>query len=149
MNNAGHINFNWTRYIDLAEELLNSMPDDEDDESKDRCGISRTYYAVFHRAEKFLKSIHQTIDVYQKGSHENIIKIFDDFGKNNRSYAFVAEELKRLKLMRIKADYNDKYFENMSTNLSLKKELEKAIFRAKNIIKKIDEIEEMEKLKMR
>lgn len=145
MNNAGHINFNWTRYINLAEELLNSMPDDEDDESKDRCGISRAYYAVFHRAEKFLKSIHQTIDIYQKGSHENIIKIFDDFGKNNKSYALVAEELKRLKLMRIKADYRDKYFENVNINASLKKELEKAILRAKSTIEKIDEIETMEK----
>ena len=145
MNNAGHLKFNWKRYLSLAEYLLESMEENEDDESKDRCGISRAYYAAFHRAGKFLRAINQTVDIYQSGSHENIIKVFEDFGRKNKPYAFIAKELKRLKLMRIKADYNDKYFENARNTASLKQELKKAILMAKDIIDTIDEIEQQEK----
>lgn len=126
--------------------MLNSIPQGEEDEVKSRIGISRAYYSAFHRADKFLKSINQTIDIHKKGSHENVIKIFAEFGQNNRAYAFVAEELKRLKEMRQKADYHDKYFTFESNAASLRRELRTAVLRAKNIIEKIDSIEAEEKL---
>lgn len=147
MSNAGHVKFNWNRYIDLAEFLLNSIPENDDDESKDRCGISRAYYAAFHRAEKFLRNINQTIDIHNKGSHENIIKIFSEFGRNNLSYRFISEELKLLKIQRKKADYDDKYFSFESRNILLKNELRKSITRARKIIEKIENLESEEKLK--
>ena len=75
MSNAGHIKFNWQRYLILAEELLNSIPENEDDEAKARTGISRAYYAAYHKAESYLNKIGITIDIYQKGSHKRVSQL--------------------------------------------------------------------------
>lgn len=142
MTNAGYVKFDWNKYIDLAEELLKSIPDDLEDEAKERCGISRAYYGAFHRAARFLRDVaHQTINVYQKGSHNEVIKSFEYFGSNNRKYLFVAEELKRLKRKRERADYDDRYFATILPSVKLKNELISAIIHAKKIVECINEIE--------
>lgn len=141
---AGHIRFNWNRYVDFAESLLNSMSGDEDDELKDRCGISRAYYGAFHRAQAYLIKIGITIDVNDKGSHSFVIKQFKEIGGANRLWSTVGLELERLKNQRKKADYDDKYFSNAEKNSSLKNQLKTAVLRACSIVKKIDAIEEEE-----
>lgn len=141
---AGYREFNWNRYIDLAEELS-----DSDDEAKCRCGISRAYYGAFHRTKKFLTEFsHQTINIYHGGVHKEVIKSFEDFGCGNKDYSSVAQELIRLKKQREQADYNDVFFgKNVPPSLKLKKQLEIAIERAKHIVQLVDKIEQEEKIK--
>ena len=142
--NAGHIRFNWNRYIDYADNLLNSMFDDEDDEVKDRCGISRAYYGAFHRAQAYLNKIGITVDVNNRGSHNRVIEQFKGIGKANRLWFGIGLDLERLKNQRKKADYDDKYFAPAEKNSILKKQLEMAILKARSVVDKINNIEEQE-----
>ena len=141
---AGHLKFNWNRYIDFAEDLLKTIPKDEEDEVKERCGISRAYYGAFHRAQNYLNKIGITVDVKDKGSHNRVIDEFNTIGKSNRLWAGIGLELNRLKIQRQKADYHDRYFEAIEKFSKLRNELEKSVSRARYIVKKIDEIEERE-----
>ena len=140
---AGYVKFNWNRYIDFSDDLFKSMSIDEDDELKDRCGISRAYYGAFHRALAYLKKINITIDINNKGSHNLVINQFKDIGKNNRLWSKIGLDLERLKNQRKKADYYDRYFTN-EKNISLKSQLKLAILRARSIVEGIDKIEEEE-----
>ena len=85
----------------------------------------------------------QTIDVEGKGSHERVIRVFEDFGKSNRLFSCIALELRNLKALRISADYNDKFFSNsiIDRNKILKHESELALLRARKIVSWIDAIE--------
>lgn len=141
---AGHIRFNWNKYVDFAESLLKSMSSDEDDELKDRCGISRAYYGAFHRAQAYLIKIGITIDLNNKSSHNFVIGQFKEIGGANRLWSKIGLDLERLKNQRKKADYNDKYFSDSERNLSLKNQLEMAVSRARSIVERIDKIEEEE-----
>ena len=87
---TGHIKFNWIRYIDFAENLLETIPKDEDDEVKERCGISRAYYGAFHRAKSYLNKIGITIDVNDRGSHNRVIEEFKNIGKSNKLWRGVG-----------------------------------------------------------
>lgn len=139
MTYAGYREFNWNRYIDLAEEMS-----DSDDEAKCRCGISRAYYGAFHRAKKFLTEVvHQTINIYRGGAHKEVIKSFEDFGCGNKDYSSVAQELIRLKKQREQADYDDVFFGKRTLpSLKLKKQLEIAVERARHIVQLVDKIEQ-------
>ena len=141
---AGHLKFNWDRYVDFAEVLLNSMAGDEDDELKDRCGISRAYYGAFHRAQAYLHKIGITIDINNVGSHKRVIEEFKKIGASNKLWSGIGLELDRLKKQRKRADYDDRYFADNEKNLSLKKQLEQSVIRARFIIERINEIEKKE-----
>ena len=145
--NAGHIKFNWNRYIDFADSLLESMPDDEDDELKDRCGISRAYYRAFHRAQAYLNKIGITIDIYGSGSHNRVIQEYKNIGKSNKLWSGIGLDLERLKNQRKRADYDDKYFAINEKNFKLKKQLDVAIEKARYIVDKINEIDDKESIK--
>ena len=149
MSKAGHIKFNWQRYLILAEELLNSIPENEDDEAKARCGISRAYYAAYHKAESYLNKIGITIDIYQKGSHRRVIEEFSNIGRSNKLWSGISLSLKRLKTWRESADYNDKFFDGIlsNSNLTMKSQLKMAIAISKDIIERIDKIKEEEIIK--
>ena len=142
--NAGHSKFNWNRYIDFAESLLKSIPDNEDDEVKDRCGISRAYYGAFHRARNYLEKIGITIDSNDRGSHNMVIDEFKNIGKSNKLWRGIGLELERLKFQRKKADYDSKYFTDSEKSFKLKKQLETAILKARSIVERIDNIEKNE-----
>ena len=144
---AGHLKFNWNRYIDFADELLKSMAEDEDDELKDRCGISRAYYGAFHRAKSYLDKIGITIDINGSDSHNKVIEEYKKIGKNNKLWARIGLDLERLKIQRKKADYKDKYFIDSEKSHSLKKQLQTAVLKAYEVVKLIDKIEEQERLK--
>ena len=146
MSNAGHIKFNWQRYLILAEELLNSIPENEDDEAKARTGISRAYYAAYHRAESYLNKIGITIDIYQKGSHKRVIEEFANIGQYNKLWSGIGLSLKRLKIWRETADYSDKFFDNIfaPSHLTMKAQLKMAIAISHDIINRINKIEEEE-----
>ena len=141
---TGHLKFNWNRYIDFADKLFQSMSDDEDDETKDRCGISRAYYGAFHRAQSYLHKIGIDIDVYDRGSHNRVISEFKNIGRSNRLWAGIGLDLERLKNQRKKADYDDKYFTDSQKNFKLRKELGMAVEKARYVVRMIDEIDRQE-----
>lgn len=139
---AGYIKFNWIRYIDFAENLLETIPKDEDDEVKERCGISRAYYGAFHRAKSYLNKIGITIDVNDRGSHNRVIEEFKNIGKSNKFWRGVGLDLDRLKIQRKTADYDNRYFTDIEKNRKLRNELELAVEKARCVVSRIDEIEE-------
>lgn len=146
MSKAGQVRFNWERYLNLAEELLELIPENKDDEAKARCGISRAYYAAYHKAEAYLNEIGITIDIYQKGSHKRVIEEFHTIGRSNRLWRGVDVSLKRLKTWREAADYSDRFFDEVSNpNLTMKSILKSAIILANDVIERINKIEEVEK----
>ena len=120
------------------------MTDDEDDEVKDRCGISRAYYGAFHRAQSYLNKIGITVDVNDRGFHNRVIDEFKNIGKTNKLWSGIGLDLERLKIQRKKADYCDRYFGTIEKYGKLKKELEMAVAKARCVVKRIDEIEEQE-----
>ena len=145
MTTAGHIHFSWKSYIDFAEELINGIPQDSENETVERCGISRAYYGVFNVVRNYLKRKNQTIDLNGKGSHEKVIGCVEDFGRTERLFRNIALELRNLKALRISADYNDKFFSTLTDrNKILKKESKLAVLKARNILKWLDKIEENE-----
>ena len=146
MSNAGQVRFNWERYLHLAKELLESIPENEDDEAKARCGISRAYYAAYHKAESYLNEIGITIDIYQKGSHKRVIEEFYNIGRSNRLWRGIDVSLKRLKNWRESADYKDRFFDEVSNpHLTMRSILESAIILTNDVIDRIKKIEEIEK----
>ena len=144
---AGHIKFDWNRYISFAEELLEFIPEDKDDEAKERCGISRAYYGAFHRAKSYLNRIGITIDINGSDSHKKVIEEYKNVGIHNRLWYQVGIELDRLKKQSKKADYHDKYFDNNEKFFKLKNQLKSAILKACWVIEKINEIEEQDRLR--
>lgn len=143
---AGHLRFNWNRYIDFADELLQSIPEKEDDEVKGRCGISRAYYGAFHRAKIYLNKIGITIDINGADSHNKVIEAYKKIGRHNKLWAGIGLDLERLKIQRKKADYSDRYFADIEKHLKFKNQFQIAVLRAYEIVKKIDDIEKQEQL---
>ncbi len=143
----GHQRFNWGCYLDFARALLQEIPEGQDDECKVRCGISRAYYAVFHRAREYLHRVGVEFDIYGKGSHENLISEYRRLGKNGcREYGLISVKLERLKKLRIKADYYDVFFgsnESLGEGC-LRKKLQIVINDADIILEAIELIERKE-----
>lgn len=142
---AGHIKFNWIRYIGFAEDLLETIPKDGDDEVKERCGISRAYYGAFHRAKSYLNEIGISVDINGSDSHKKVISEFKNIGKSNALWRGIGLDLDRLRIQRKKADYYERYFTDIERNRKLRTELELAVEKARCVVERIDEIEEQER----
>lgn len=144
---AGHTNFDWARYIAFAKDLLTKIPEGEDDECKVRCGISRAYYGVFHRAKEYLDHANIDYDPYHEGSHEKLIDEFQRLGKGgNREYSVIFMKLGILKKLRIKADYHNIFFEPLqsTSNGALRSKLKMMLDEVDRTVKAIESIENKE-----
>lgn len=139
--------FDWRKYIDLAELLLNLTKENEYNEAEYRCGISRAYYGAYNETKEYLKSIGETIREDGSGTHTDVILKCERYESNsNKLWRGLSEKLKSLKAMRIKADYNEIYFpKHVAGNNALRYELKNAIRIAREIIDQIDTISEKEK----
>jgi len=113
------MSFDWVEYVYLAEQLLNQAG-----ESCFRCSISRAYYGVFCVARDAKGCQNVSISVH---------KIVIDKYKNStdRNEGMIGHTLENLKKQRISADY----IKGKSLG---KKDAEKAISRAKEILKRMD-----------
>ena len=94
--------FNWSNYLKIANEFLVIPDTSPDAEAYYRCGISRAYYAVYHKAENFLKSRNIQIQLQPKeGPHQAVIRLLAGIEVQ------VGGDLGRLKKIRIKSDYDE------------------------------------------
>lgn len=150
MSIEGRIGFNWEKYISLSEEIFEKYGEEDDDEALDRCGISRAYYGAFHLTVGYMKSCHIFRRVIGEGSHEAVIKDCISY-KNNANRKIgqlwfnIGNGLKRMKAMRVKADYCDKYWDqSVSPSLRLKSELKRANVEARMIEENLRKLKEIE-----
>ena len=94
--------FNWTEYLNLANELVADTTLASSLEAKLRCGISRAYYAAYHKAEKI---VFPAGPPNKWGSHGQVIDELQSSDDPLRRGFGV--ELARLRGTRTKADYRD------------------------------------------
>ena len=107
------MSFNWLEYQEISDDILASAKTSPFVEACYRAAISRSYYAVFNIAKKFvvrnynskLQSIRTHYKTMKKsiGSHEIHIQVFEQ--STDRTEKKIGTELKRLKNMRVQADY--------------------------------------------
>lgn len=119
--------FEWYEFNNLADSYVN-----EDDEAKQRTGVSRYYYGTFCTARDFLNDndiyLNQNSKKIMKSKkadvHGEISKIFrkhDKFQKNNIG-PIISKELDKLRKMRNEADY-DRFTSNNLDDMILKSKL--------------------------
>lgn len=144
--NEGSSKFHWRRYVLLARSFLSTVNQEKNCEAEYRCGISRAYYGAFNETKNYLKSIGETIREKDAGSHTDVIEKCNRYANSgNRLWTGLGDKLKSLKEMRVKADYEEKYFKqyNISEN-ALRNELVQALKLADDIINQIAEIKDKE-----
>ena len=137
--------FDWLKYIDFADELL---AQNDDDEAKRRCGISRAYYGAFNKVVSYMREQNIYSDRFGEGSHQAVINDCNNFGSNNKTEAEkawkrIGENLGRMKVMRFKADYRDCYFPKDFAG-SMRNELTKAVQWARAIASDVETIRKEE-----
>ncbi len=122
------MSFDWSRYLDLAQELIRQAEHSPYAEADLRSAISRAYYAAFHQARLYLKEtlgIAVERDAY---SHAQVRRAFQD-----RRYYKIAANLSRMRVDRNKADYDD----TLTNLLHMARE---NLRRAQNVMAELDEI---------
>lgn len=99
------MSFDWSEYLELAQELAGEGASPTSEEAKLRSSVSRAYYAAFCKARNHLRDIErQTIP---KGGkvHAYVRNQFKD--STDRPRKKIGNDLDRLRLRRNKADYDD------------------------------------------
>jgi uncharacterized protein (UPF0332 family) len=101
------MSFDWSDYLNLAHKLIASTSEHGMQEAALRCAISRSYYAVFCTSRNYLRDIdrEENLDTYEV--HKIVSEIFMHSSNTNKKR--IGENLKRLRGMRNKADYNDNF----------------------------------------
>lgn len=105
--------FDWVEFNNLADSFLN-----EDNEAKQRTGISRYYYGTFCIARDFLKENGIFLNNHSKKilnsknpevhrEISNIFKKHNQFQKNKYG-RIISNDLNKLRKMRNEADYDGK-----------------------------------------
>lgn len=99
------MSFNWSTYLDLAQELTMQAPTSLYQEAKLRSAISRAYYAAFCKARNHLRDI-DGLQVPHDGSAHRYVK--EQFkGNTLKERKRIGVSLERMKINRGKADYDD------------------------------------------
>ncbi|MEG4858309.1 HEPN domain-containing protein [Microcoleus sp. K1-B6] len=133
--------FDWSAYFNLAKELAETS-----EEAELRSAVSRAYYSAFCLARNYLRDIEQDPTLSRNKTDINVHKyVADEFihhKSNHKSKSQTMREignnLKRLRNMRNKADYEDTMF-----NLKIiKKEAKTALMLAENIISALNKLTE-------
>jgi len=105
MYNGGiSIIFDWRNYLVLAQELGENT-----NEAKQRSSISRAYYAAFCSARNYMKKKDPNSHPNEGSEHQYLIDYYMGYKNHstNRNRTKIAQELIRMKRMRIIADYED------------------------------------------
>ena len=122
------MSFDWSEYLNLAQELAGQATGTSSQEAKWRSAISRAYYAAFCEARNHLRdkerhSIPRGVEVH--GYVRNQFKKSPDKVRKG-----VGENLNRLRIDRNKADYDD-------TVAGLSADTKKALKLAERVISKL------------
>ena len=104
--------FDWSEYLNLAEELAAISGDSDNNEAKLRSAISRAYYAVFCLARNYLRDVEQDSRLSRKtpdiNEHQYVAEKFIFHKSKAKKMIKIGENLSRLRLFRNKADYEDR-----------------------------------------
>lgn len=93
--------------------LAESLVEPERSEASVRAGVSRAYYAAFHKCKSYAESVPLPGLAYteeSRGSHDNLIKRFQTYNENkmddkSRAVKSVGYMLQASRNHRVKADY--------------------------------------------
>ena len=99
------INFDWSEYLDLAQELAGQTATPASKEAKLRSSISRAYYAAFCKARNHLRDVEGHSIPPTGEAHRYVIDTFRDSIDRRRRQ--VGINLDRLRINRNHVDYND------------------------------------------
>ena len=125
------MNFDWSEYLTLAQELASQTEGSSTQEARLRCAISRAYYASFRKARNHLRDKEgksQTV-LTQGNTHQKVIDIFTELYKEKKDikYQKIAQFLRDLRSARNKTDYEDQV-------ANLPKLSQTALLQAKEVI---------------
>lgn len=129
--------YDWNQFLSFSEQLYNDPFGNNDSATKYRIVVSRSYYAAFHYAKKFLKDFHLENSTIYGGEHQRVIRHFKEMKRKTpdfqRKCKRIGLYLDRLKTRRMQADYKDGYtFKNADGEYGIKQ--------AHTIISSIDEL---------
>ncbi len=94
--------FNWGDYIDLADELSTIHSSDRLYEAYCRAAVSRIYYAMHHRAKKYILTQYSyNFPKNTPSIHLEVIKYLNSIGKVDSGLY-----LDKLRKFRVDSDYN-------------------------------------------
>ena len=99
------MSFNWSAYLDLAQELTTQAPASSHQEANLRCAVSRAYYAAFCKARNHLRDIDGLPVPHDGTSHRYVKEQFKKHSRKERRKTGL--KLERMKLNRGKVDYDD------------------------------------------
>jgi len=105
--------------IDDIELLARTLVNDTANEARLRCAVSRAYYAAFHRcksaADLWCRDLTES-EKENKGEHSKVYAQLEDCSADldkAENLKLMAAEAKKLKMLRITADYKlDKSVDN-------------------------------------
>lgn len=122
------MSFDWSEYLNLAQELAGQATSPSSQEAKLRSAISRAYYAAFCKARNHLRDAEKH-SIPRGGEAHPYVR--DQFKKSaNRVRREVGENLNRLRIDRNKADYDD-------TMAGLPATSKRALRRARRVISRV------------
>lgn len=105
--------FDWLEYLQVAKALV-----DRDDEASHRSALSRSYYAAFHHAQKYLTRSDPDLAIPTHGqAHEVVLR---QLNRTNspRQLKNAGIRLTRLKRLRTWADYDGRSRASLAADLS-------------------------------
>ena len=102
--------FDWSEYLELAQELAGDAASSPNKDAKLRSAISRAYYAAFCKARNHLRDIDRDQKLLAnppkvKNVHKYVRNQFEH--SSDRSRKKIGTDLNRLRLRRNDADYKD------------------------------------------
>lgn len=99
------MSFDWTEYLELAQELVGSSALHATQEARQRAAISRAYYAAFCKCRNYLRDEKEQ-HVPSGGRAHQFVR--DEFKRNSdKLFKRIGYNLERLRSDRNKADYDD------------------------------------------
>lgn len=100
------MNFDWSEYLNLAQELAGQATSPSSQEAKLRSAISRAYYAAFCKARNHLRDKEGHVIPSGGEAHQYVQNQFQRGGDKVRRK--VGANLTRLHIYRKNADYEDR-----------------------------------------
>ncbi len=103
--------FDWKEYLALAKSLKSSTPRGQTvsnaNEAKNRCAVSRAYYAAFNIADAYARDSLSYSPSGEGSDHKKLTDFYSDRYESTRTPAFlnIAGELQTMRLHRRDADY--------------------------------------------
>ncbi len=100
------MSFDWSQCLNLSNELAPRPINPTTEEAKLRSAISRAYYANYCKARNHLRD-KENLSISSDNFHRFVINQFTKSTDRNRKD--LGKDLDRLRIHRIKADYDDEF----------------------------------------